>query len=117
MIYKKNAKLGDNQEIQVEEKKWWPLKLVEVKLSFDVQFVHNLAHNWLNVGQLMANGYSFKFNNDKGIKEKQSGQVIVNVQMTKNKTFPLQVSTVKDFALVVGEQKLAKVVVSLYLDT
>ena len=42
------------------------------------------------------------------IKDKQSGHMIVNILMTKNRMFPLEVSTVEDFALVAGEQNKSK---------
>ena len=51
----------------------------------------------------MGSGYSILF--DDGacvIKDKKSGQTMINIHMTKNKMFPHEVSNVENFALVVG---------------
>ncbi|KAL3502209.1 hypothetical protein ACH5RR_036658 [Cinchona calisaya] len=53
----------------------------------------------------MVGGYSVLF--DDGacvIKDKKLGQTMVNVHMTKNKMFPLEVSNVENFALIVAAQ-------------
>ncbi|KAL3533483.1 hypothetical protein ACH5RR_007004 [Cinchona calisaya] len=108
---KVKVKLGDNKDIQVEGKGTIEIKTShgKVKFSHDVQYVPSLAHNLLSVGQLMASGYSVLF--DDGacvIKDKNLGQTMINVHVTKNKMFPLEVSKVENFALVIGAQNDSK---------
>uniref|UniRef100_A0A803MAM0 Integrase catalytic domain-containing protein n=1 Tax=Chenopodium quinoa TaxID=63459 RepID=A0A803MAM0_CHEQI len=65
----------------------------DVKLLYDVQFVPNLAHNLLSIGQLMSSGYKIVF--DDGVCDvidKKSGHNIANVHMTQNRMFPLDIS-------------------------
>ena len=105
------VKLGDNKDIQVEGKGTVAIKTSngKVKLIHDVQYVPSLAHNLLSVGQLIGSGYSILF--DDGacvIKDKKSGQTMVNIHMTKNKMFPLEVSNVENLALVVDEKNDSK---------
>ncbi|XP_020243384.1 uncharacterized protein LOC109821619 [Asparagus officinalis] len=83
---KMQVKLGDNKNIQVEGEGTVAIKTNngKVKLLHDVQFVPKLAHNLLSVGQLMAGGYTIIFDDGECvIKDKKSGQTIVNVHMTK----------------------------------
>ncbi|XP_010267663.1 PREDICTED: uncharacterized protein LOC104604813 [Nelumbo nucifera] len=60
---KSEVRLGDNKQMQVEGKCTIAIKTSQgnVKLLHDVQYVPNLAHNLLSVGQLMDGGYSILF--------------------------------------------------------
>ncbi|KAJ0094031.1 hypothetical protein Patl1_27066 [Pistacia atlantica] len=54
----------------------------------------------------MASGYSILFNDVSCvIRDKKSDQIIVDVRMTPNKLFPLEVSSVESHALVVKENR------------
>ncbi|KAJ0105786.1 hypothetical protein Patl1_18156 [Pistacia atlantica] len=82
--HKLQVKLGNGKETQVERKGIVAIEIShgKVKLLCYVQFVPNLGYNLLSVGQLMAGGYSISF--DDGacvIKDKQSGQTLINVNM------------------------------------
>ncbi|VFQ85917.1 unnamed protein product [Cuscuta campestris] len=75
----------------------------------DVYFIPKLAYNLLSVGQLMSTGYMVFFeDNSCVIKEKKSGQIIAKVCMTRNKMFPLRISSVDKYALVSGTQEASK---------
>ncbi|KAH7654917.1 RNA-directed DNA polymerase protein, partial [Dioscorea alata] len=73
------VKLGDNKEIQVAGKGFIgvTMKNGETKLIHNVQFVPNLAHNLLSVGQLVGNGYQliFKGGRCKVIDDKTGNQL------------------------------------------
>ena len=59
-----------------------------IKLPYAVQFVLSLAHNLLNIGQLMTSGYSIVFDNDSCvIHDKISSQTLATVHKTPNRTF------------------------------
>lgn len=73
---KGEIRLGDNKYMQVEGKGTVAIKTSQgyVKIHYDVQYVPNLSHNLLSVGQLMDSGYSLLF--DGGccsIQDKKSG--------------------------------------------
>ena len=60
-----------------------------MKLLYDVQYVPNLDHNQLRVGQFMTRGYSIVFDDQpRGIKDKKSERTVAHVSITKNKRFP-----------------------------
>lgn len=62
----------------------------DVKLLYDVQYVPNLSHNLLSIGQLMSSGYKILFDDDMcAVIDKKSGHSIANVHMTPNRMFPL----------------------------
>ncbi|GKA48303.1 hypothetical protein Tco_0741261 [Tanacetum coccineum] len=72
----------------------------------DVLFIPKLAHNLLSIRQLMSSGLVIVF--DDGycyIQDKRSGQTIAKVGMTTNRMFPLDVSSVKEKAMVVKAWK------------
>jgi hypothetical protein len=95
------VQLGNKKEMQVEGKGTVGVDTShgKVKTLDNVQFVPNLGYNLLSVGQLMAGGYSIVFDNDACvITNKKSGKK-VHVSMTPNKMFPLDVSTMQNFAL------------------
>lgn len=76
-----------------------------VKLLYDVYFVPNLSNNLLSVGQLMSSGYSVLFEDGACvIRDKKSGQLVVNVSMAENKMFPLEVSNFNHYALVASKK-------------
>ncbi|KAH7655963.1 RNA-directed DNA polymerase protein [Dioscorea alata] len=67
----------------------------EQKQLHGVQFIPGLAHNLLNVGQLLTKVYSVVFDKDKCIiSNKQTGNQVVLIQRTRNNMFPLDVSSV-----------------------
>ena len=99
---KSEVRLGDNKKIQVEGKGTVAIKTSHgnVKLLDDVMLVPSLTHNLLSIGQLMVSGYSVLF--DDGfctIRDKKSGQTIVNVQMANNKMVPLEFQWLKNVLL------------------
>ena len=72
-----------------------------VKLLHGVQYVPNLAHNLLSVGQLLDGGYSILCNDGFcSVYDKKSGHNLVSIPMAQNRMFPLEVSGVKDHVLV-----------------
>lgn len=73
-----------------------------MELLYDVQYVPTLDHNLLSVGQLMTFWNSVVFDDQPyTIKDKKCRLTISNVSMTKIKMFPLDISTVEKYALVV----------------
>ncbi|KAG6419222.1 hypothetical protein SASPL_121438 [Salvia splendens] len=60
---KGEVRLGDDKQVSIEGRGTVAIKTVQgdVKLMQDVQYVPNLAHSLLSVGQLMASGYSIMF--------------------------------------------------------
>ncbi|KAF7821304.1 Retrovirus-related Pol polyprotein from transposon TNT 1-94 [Senna tora] len=60
----------------------------------------------LSVGKLISSGYSVLFDDSSCIvRDKKSGQTIVNVKMTANKMFPLETNALENHALVASSQK------------
>lgn len=108
---KSDVRLGDDKQVQVEGKGTVVIKDIqgETKLVPDVQFVPNIAHNLLSVGQMMSNGYRIVFDDDAcTIVEKKSGHVVAVVKMTQNKMFPLDASNIKNSALILKGNSEAK---------
>ncbi|GJZ80946.1 hypothetical protein Tco_0645940 [Tanacetum coccineum] len=102
------VRLGDDIQVQVEGKVSIDIDTTtgKNKVLHDVLFVPKLAHNLLSIGQLMSSGLVIVF--DDGycyIQDKRSGQRIAKVGMTTNKMFPLDVSSVKEKAMVVKAWK------------
>ena len=60
---KSEVPFGDDKMVKVEGKGTIGIKTSQdnVKLLHDVQYVPNLTHNLLSVGQLMEDGYSILF--------------------------------------------------------
>ncbi|CAL5340443.1 unnamed protein product [Camellia sinensis] len=97
---KLKVQLGNAKEMQVEGKGTVSIKTTHgnIKLLHNVQFVPDLGYNLLSVGQLMAAGYSISFDNDACvIRDKHSGHTLININMTQNKMFPLEVSSMENF--------------------
>lgn len=62
-----------------------------------------LAHNLLSVGQLASSGYLVEFEGDScTIKDRHTGCQLVNIQKTKNNTFPLEIGRVGNINVVVN---------------
>ncbi|KAL4317940.1 hypothetical protein GQ457_18G004620 [Hibiscus cannabinus] len=105
--FKQKVTLGDNKQIQVEGKGNVAVKSSSgnVKLLYDVYYIHSLSQNLSSVGQLMATGYSIMFGDASCvIKDKKNlDQTIVDVRITPNKLFPLVISEVENHALAVKE--------------
>lgn len=102
--HKHLVKLGDNKEIRVEGRGTMALKTLqgEVKLLHDVQFVPNLPHNLLSVGQLLSSGYSVNFDDAAClIVDKKIGKQVVSVAKTMNNMLPLNIYDVKSYSLTV----------------
>ena len=100
---KSEVRLRDNKQMQVAGKGIIAIKTKKgnVKLLSDVQYVPNLAHNLLSVGQLMNGGYLILFDNGFcSIQDKKTCQKIVDIPKAQNKMFPLEVSDVKSCVLV-----------------
>ncbi|KAL4354891.1 hypothetical protein GQ457_06G009200 [Hibiscus cannabinus] len=108
--YKIKVTLGDNKQVQVEGKGIVAVKVRSGKIKFiyNVNFVHGLAFNLLSVGQLMSSDFSVLFDDDLCvIKEKKLGK-IVNVPMSGNNMFPLEVSDAGEYVLVADQRTESK---------
>ncbi|KAL4312806.1 hypothetical protein GQ457_01G025220 [Hibiscus cannabinus] len=98
-MQKIQVQLGNKMEMQVEGKGTIGINTDRSKVLNNVQFIPELGHNLLSVGQLMAGGCSLVFDdNECVVTNKKSGQQ-VHIGMTPNKMFPLDVSTMENFAL------------------
>lgn len=76
----------------------------QVKLLHKVHYVPNLAYNLLSVNQLIFSGYSALFSNQACyIKDAKTGQLVIKVQMTTNKMFPLDIAQMENYGLVSKE--------------
>lgn len=105
--HKLKVRLGDNKQIQVEEKGTIEVKTNQEKVKYldNVFFIPTLSHNLLSIGQLIDDRYSVIFNYSScTIKNKKFDLIIVNVCMTQNKMFPLDVSNIERHALVVTQK-------------
>ncbi|PKA55296.1 Retrovirus-related Pol polyprotein from transposon TNT 1-94 [Apostasia shenzhenica] len=100
---KLQVRLGDDKQVEVEGKGTL-IKTAQgnTKHLDNVFFVPKLAHNLLSVGQLVTSGYSILFDNATcKIKDKESCQIIADIQMTSNNMFPLRISSIGNHALIV----------------
>lgn len=105
--HKMQVQLGNGKELQVEGKGTVAIETNhgKVKLLHNVHFLPDLGYNLLRVGQLMAGGYSVIFEDGACvIKDNHSGQIMINISMTQNKMFPLEVSNMGNFVLAAGEK-------------
>ncbi|XP_006588014.1 uncharacterized protein [Glycine max] len=92
---KSKVRLGDEKQLEVEGRGMIAIKTEQgnTKLLYDVQYVPNLAHYLLSVGQLLNSGYSVLFENDFClICDKKSKEVVVKIVMGRNRMFPLDLS-------------------------
>ena len=81
---KQSVKLGYNKEPKVKGQETIAIKTQqgEVKLLHNVQFVPNLAHNLIGVGQLLTNGYSINFDDTMGsIIDKKIGKQVASIKL------------------------------------
>nr|GFA35175.1 retrovirus-related Pol polyprotein from transposon TNT 1-94 [Tanacetum cinerariifolium] len=100
--------LGDDKPVQVEGKGTIAINTTtgKKKVLHDVLFVPKLAHNLLSIEHLMCSRLVIVF--DDGycyIQDKHVGQTIAKVGMTTNRMFSLDVSSVKEKAMVVKAWK------------
>lgn len=78
----------------------------KLKLLDHLQFVPNLAHNLLGIGQLMSSGYKIEFDSDMcNVIDNNSGHCIANIHMTQNRMFPLDVSNALSSKALVVKRK------------
>ncbi|KAJ9542646.1 hypothetical protein OSB04_029152 [Centaurea solstitialis] len=108
---KGEVRLGDDNQMKVEGKGTISIKTKEdeAKLLYDVQFVPNLAHNLLSIGQLVISGYKVVFDDDAcDIIDMKYGQTVATAQMTQNRMFSIDVSTIDRKVLVVKGDNEAK---------
>ena len=60
-----------------------------------VQYVPNLAHNLLTVGQLLGSSCTVLFTNGECIiKDEESSSFVVRIEMSKHKLFPLSINEI-----------------------
>lgn len=101
------VKLGDNKEIQVAGKGSIAVTTQhgETKLNHNVQFVPNLAHNLLSVGQIVANGYILMFKNRKcrTVDEKIDTQ-LMSINQNKNNLYPTEFTQIEHSNVVVSDE-------------
>ena len=63
-----------------------------------MQFVPNLAHNLISVGQFLANGYSITFYDTLcTITDKKTGKCVVSIYKTLNNMFPLELTDIHKY--------------------
>lgn len=74
-------KLGNDKELKVEERGTIAITTLENKVRLlNMQYVPNLTHNLLSVGQLLANGYSVMFDaNSCMIRSKESIKLLTKI--------------------------------------
>lgn len=74
-------KLGNDKELKVEERGTIKITTLENKVRLlNMQYVPNLAHSLLSVGQILANGYSVMFDaNACMIRTKESSKLLTKI--------------------------------------
>ena len=93
--HKLKVKLGDNKEVQVQGRGTVAIKTNQgkVKLIHDVQYVPDIAHNLMSVGQLLTCGYSVRFEQDTCyIIDEASSRLLACVQTTRYRMLALEIS-------------------------
>ena len=90
------VQLGNTKEMQVEGKCTAKVETShgKIKQLDNVQFVPDLGYNLLSVGQMMTRGHSILFDDNTCVIAHK-----VQIAMTSNKMFPLDISNMEDFAL------------------
>ncbi|XP_039143968.1 uncharacterized protein LOC120281110 [Dioscorea cayenensis subsp. rotundata] len=89
---KQSIRLGDGKILPIEGVGTVALRSNYGKTTIlnNVQFVPNLAHNLLSVGQLMSSGYDVEFTEGECIiKEAKTKIQVAHVSMTSHRLFPL----------------------------
>lgn len=87
---KSAVKLGDDKVMKAEGRGIISITTSDskMKLLSNVQYVPKLAHNLLSVGQLIASGCTFRFEDGAClISDKRSGQQLTRINMTHNHMF------------------------------
>ena len=107
--HKHFVKLGTIRSLRLKAKAQLLLRPYKekVKLLHNVQFVPNLAHNLLSVGQLLNSRYTVMFDDDVySILDKKTRTHMVFIHKTKNNMFPLEISDFENFSLTVKSYKI-----------
>ncbi|KAL3512752.1 hypothetical protein ACH5RR_025469 [Cinchona calisaya] len=101
--YKIKVRLGDDKQVQVEGKGSVAINNGNrIKYLHNVFFVPSLSQNLLSVGQSMDDDFSMMLENTSCIvKDKKTNHVAVEVSMTRNKLFPLKISSLENHDMVV----------------
>lgn len=102
--YKLKGKLGDDKLIQVEGKGTVFVQTNQngMKYLHNISFILELSQNLLSVEQLMESGYSIVFEgNFYAIGDKN--QTLIEVRITANKLFSLEISRVKERTMAIKE--------------
>ncbi|PKA51556.1 hypothetical protein AXF42_Ash002923 [Apostasia shenzhenica] len=101
---KLQVKLGDDKQVEVEGKYTLVIKTAQGNTKYfdNIFFVLKLTNNLLSIGQLVASGCSILFDNATcKIKDKESGQIIIDIQMTSNNIFSLKILSIGNHVLIV----------------
>ena len=103
---RQKVKLGDDKEMQMSGEGTVAITTSkgQIKLLHKVHYVPNLAYNLLSVGQLILSGYNVLFTNQACyIRDAETEQLMIKVQMTANKMFPLDIAQMENYGLVSKE--------------
>lgn len=92
---KAHVRLGDDKQLQIEGRGSATISIGNGKKGVKgVNYAPCLAHNLLNVGQLMESGHSLLFDDGKCvIKNKGANKIVACAYMTKNRMFPIDSTT------------------------
>lgn len=72
----------------------------------NVQYVLNLAHNLLSVGQLVANGFHLMFENKRcRIVDEKTGTQLMVLNHNKNNLFPIEFSRIGHSNVVISNEE------------
>ena len=81
----------------------------KLRVLKDVQYVPQLAHNLLSLGQLMASGYTVEFaDGECVIKDKDACTLLARVQMTTHRLFSFEADGVGSANVVLSQPELSK---------
>lgn len=71
------------------------IKRAQTKKLNQVQYVPNLAHNLLSIGQLLNGGYTIVFDDKEcAIRHKKSATELARVHISEHNLFPLTINEV-----------------------
>ena len=90
-------RLGNNNEMKVVGVGTVGLRAScgRMRTIKQVQYVPNLAHNLLSVRQRLGSGFTVLFaNGECTIKDEESNSLIVRIEMSKHRLFPLSVDEI-----------------------
>lgn len=75
-----------------------------MKLLHNVQYILDLTHNFLCVGQLLSSGYAVVFGGDAcSIMKWSSGEHAINIKRMDSNMFPLELSSIRSANVAVGK--------------